>query len=70
MSNIYAVQRLFAHGVMLLAVGVLAVSPVALLTSTDKVTPPGDVPTVVGQPRYGAALCRTLPFLPICNTNQ
>lgn len=47
MSNIYAVQRLFAHGVALLTVGVLAVSPVTLPTTTDKATPPGDA-TVVG----------------------
>lgn len=66
MSSIYAVQRLFAHGVMLLAVGVLAVSPVTLPTTTDKVTPPSDVPTVVGQPRYGLFYCKYLPHLPGC----
>lgn len=66
MSNIYAVQRLFAHGVALLAVGVLAVSPVTLPTTTNKVTPPSDVPTVVGQPQYGLFYCKYLPHLPGC----
>lgn len=65
MSSIYAVQRLFAHGVMLLTVGVLAVSPVTLPTTTDKATPPGDA-TVVGQPRYGLFYCKYLPHLPGC----
>lgn len=70
MSTIYPAQRIFAHGVVLLAVGVLAVSPVAQPTTTDTLTPPGDVPTVVGQSRYGVTFCEIFPFIPGCNANQ